>query len=118
VGTDKIKPLTLLSRSTQTGINPEKYTFCVIKALEQQKKLKTCRVPQLGLEQTMYVIKSQIHPVRQFLKIQNKEDFGKKKFPWSQYLSAVIFKDVSVPDQTFKLVRLRILLLISLLPKR
>jgi len=32
MGTDKIKP-------TQTRINREKYNFCIIKSLEQTKKL-------------------------------------------------------------------------------
>ncbi len=45
-----------------------KYTFCSIKSLDHQKiKIKTCRVPYLGLELTMQVLKSEIHLVRQSL---------------------------------------------------
>jgi hypothetical protein len=37
---------------TQTRINREKYTFCVIKSLEHLINLKTGRRPHLGLELT------------------------------------------------------------------
>ncbi len=37
----------------------------VIKPVEQQKNLKTYRVPYFGLEQTTYVIKCQNHHLRQ-----------------------------------------------------
>ncbi len=47
-------------KSTQTRINREKYTFCVIKSLELLKNLKTGRVPYLGLELTIHALKSQI----------------------------------------------------------
>jgi hypothetical protein len=39
----------------------------VIKSFEQLKNLKTGRVPYLGLELTIHIIKSQIHLVRQSL---------------------------------------------------
>jgi hypothetical protein len=45
----------------QTRINRKKYTFCVIKSLEQQKNLKNGPVPYLSLELPIHVIKSQIH---------------------------------------------------------
>ncbi len=48
-------------KPTQTRINREKYTFCVIKSLEHLKNLETRRVPYLDLELTMNVLKSQIH---------------------------------------------------------
>jgi hypothetical protein len=51
----------------QTRINHEKYTFCIIKSLKHLKKFKIGRVPYLGLELTMNVIKSQIHLVKQSL---------------------------------------------------
>jgi hypothetical protein len=51
----------------QTRIYHEKCIFCVIKSLEHQKYLKTGRVPYLGLELTMHVLKRQIHHVRQSL---------------------------------------------------
>ncbi len=54
VGANIVKP-------TQTRINREKYTFCVIKSLKLLKNLETRRVPYLGLELTMNVPKSQIH---------------------------------------------------------
>jgi hypothetical protein len=63
----KCTPLTFLSHAMKTRINREKYTLCVIKSLEHQQNLKTCRIPYLGLELTMHVIKNQIHPVRQSL---------------------------------------------------
>jgi hypothetical protein len=50
----------------QIGINPETYTFCVIKSLEHIK-IKKWPVPYLGLELPIHVIKSQIHLVRQSL---------------------------------------------------
>jgi hypothetical protein len=53
--------------STRTSINREKYTFCVVKSLEHLKDLKTGRVPYLGLELIMHIIKSQIHLVRRSL---------------------------------------------------
>ncbi len=45
----------------------QEYTSCVIKSLENLKNIKTVRVPYLSLELTMYVLKSQIHLVRQSL---------------------------------------------------
>jgi len=54
-------------KPTQTHINREKYTICFIKSLKRLKKLKTGRIPYLGLELTMHVIKSQIYLVRQSL---------------------------------------------------
>jgi hypothetical protein len=39
-----------IRQPTQTRINCEKYTFCVIKSLEHLKNLKTVRVLYLGLE--------------------------------------------------------------------
>ncbi len=51
----------------QTRINHEKYPFLVIKSLEHLQNFKTGRVPYLGLELTMHVLKSQVHLVRQSL---------------------------------------------------
>ncbi len=51
----------------QFRINREKDTNCILKSLEHLKNLKTVRVPYLGLELAMLVIKSQILLVRQFL---------------------------------------------------
>jgi hypothetical protein len=60
-------------KAMQTRIYREKYTFCVLKSLEHLKNLKTVRVPYLGLELTMHVLKSQIHLVRKsFYNIINK----------------------------------------------
>ncbi len=39
--------------------------------MEQQKNVKTGNIPYVGPEQTMYVIKSQIHLVRQSLSMKN-----------------------------------------------
>ncbi len=36
-------------KPTQTGINRNKYTFCIMKSLEPPKNLKTNRFPYLGL---------------------------------------------------------------------
>jgi hypothetical protein len=36
---------TNIIKPTQTGVNREKYTFWVVKALEHQKNFKTGRVP-------------------------------------------------------------------------
>jgi hypothetical protein len=44
-GIDKNKQLTIV-KPTQTGINRNKYTFCILKLLEPLKNLKTSRVPQ------------------------------------------------------------------------
>jgi hypothetical protein len=41
---------------TQARINREKYTFYVIKSLQNLNNLKTGHVPYLGLELTMHVI--------------------------------------------------------------
>ncbi len=49
------------------GINRENYTFCVTKSLEPLKNLKTGRVPYLGLELSIHIIKSLIHLVRESL---------------------------------------------------
>ncbi len=57
----------IIVKPTQTRINREKYTFCIIKSLEHLKNLKTARFLYLGLELTMHVLKSQIHLVRQSL---------------------------------------------------
>ncbi len=43
---------------TQARINREKYTFYVIKSLQNLNNLKTGHVPYLGLELTMHVIKA------------------------------------------------------------
>jgi hypothetical protein len=43
-GTDKDKQLTIF-KPTQTGINRNKYTFCILKSLEPLKNSKTSRVP-------------------------------------------------------------------------
>ncbi len=56
-----------MMKPMQTRINRDKYTFSIIKSLKHQKNLKTGRLPNLGLELTMHVIKSQIHLVRQSL---------------------------------------------------
>jgi hypothetical protein len=40
-------------KPTQTRINGEKYTFCVIKSLEYLKNLKVGRLPYLGIELTI-----------------------------------------------------------------
>jgi hypothetical protein len=67
-------------KPTQTRINHDKYTFCVIKLLERLKNLKTGRVvPYLGLELTMHVLKSQIHLVRRVMVITKNTQFGYKK---------------------------------------
>jgi hypothetical protein len=48
---------------TQTRINREKYTFYVIKSLEHLQKLKTGRVPYLGLElTTMHTCNQKANP--------------------------------------------------------
>jgi hypothetical protein len=52
---------TNIVKTTQTHINCEKYTICVIKSLEPLKNLKTGRIPYLDLEPTMHVLKSQTH---------------------------------------------------------
>jgi hypothetical protein len=44
VGTDKNKQLTII-KPTQTGINRNIRTFCILKSLEPLKYLKTSRVP-------------------------------------------------------------------------
>ncbi len=44
--------------------------FLRYKIIEAPKNLKTGRVPNLGLELTMHVLKSQIHLVRQSLERQ------------------------------------------------
>ena len=54
-------------KPTQTGINREKSSFCIIKSSNPQKNLKTSCVPYLGLDLSIFVIKSQIHLVRQSL---------------------------------------------------
>ncbi len=38
--------------NTQTRINCEKYSFCIVKSLKHLKNLKTDRIPYLGLELT------------------------------------------------------------------
>jgi hypothetical protein len=52
-------------KQTQTRLNRDKYIFCVIESFEYLKNLNTGRVPFLGLELTMHVLKSQIKLVRQ-----------------------------------------------------
>ncbi len=58
----KYTPITLL----QTRINQEEYFFRY-KIIVSPKNCKTGRVPYLGLELTMHVIKSQIYLVRRSL---------------------------------------------------
>jgi hypothetical protein len=62
------------TKPTQTGIYREKYTFCIIKSLEHLNNLKTCRFPYIGLELTIYVIKSQFHLVRQSLEVPHSSE--------------------------------------------
>ncbi len=52
---------------TQTQINREKYTFCVIKSFEQLKNWKNGPVLCFGQKLIIHVIKSQIHLGRQYL---------------------------------------------------
>ncbi len=48
-------------KPTQTPINREKYTFCLIKSLEHQKNLKTGHILCLGLELTIHVLLIRLH---------------------------------------------------------
>jgi hypothetical protein len=55
-------------------MNRKIYTFCVVKSLEHLKNLITGPVPYLGWEMAMFVIKSQIHLMRQSIKVAIQSD--------------------------------------------
>ncbi len=61
-------------KPTQTRMNRKIYTFCVVKSLEHLKNLITGPVPYLGWEMAMFVIKSQIHLMRQSIKVAIQSD--------------------------------------------
>jgi hypothetical protein len=58
--------LTLISKR-KLALIAKNTLFVIIKSLEHQKNVTTGRVPYLGLELTMHVLKSQIHLARQSL---------------------------------------------------
>ncbi len=49
--------------NTQTLINREKYSFCIIKSFEYLKNVKNSPVLYLGLKLTIHVIKSQLRKI-------------------------------------------------------
>jgi hypothetical protein len=65
-GTDKNKQLTII-KPTQTGINRNKSTFCIIKSSEPLKNLKPRRVPSLGQVLKIFVKIFEIYLMRQSL---------------------------------------------------
>ncbi len=54
-------------KPTQTGINRNKYTFCILKSLEPLKNSKTSRVPPLGQVLSIFVKFFEIYLMRQSL---------------------------------------------------
>ncbi len=54
-------------KPTQSRINSEKYTFCIIKSLEHLINLKSGHGAYLGMELIIHVIRSRIHLLRQSL---------------------------------------------------
>jgi hypothetical protein len=68
----KVQAANIIKKNpTQTRINHEKYTFCVIKSMEHLKNVKNGPILYLGLKLTIHVIKNQTYLVRQSLKIHD-----------------------------------------------
>jgi hypothetical protein len=63
----------------QTCINREKFTFCVIKSLDQLKNLKTGRILNLGLELTGYhACPQKPNTSRETVPLKNREEGNKQ----------------------------------------